>query len=282
MLTTLIPTPSNLIAMNKNTEIIHKEQITDFLLLILRIATNEVGHSNDFEKELQKRLKFQKKTDWKRFRASVDLLDDTEYAIISAFMYQLGDLENGNNDYGETNIRLYGILNAVYLQMNAFEEIAVLLHYSSRNEIRQIFNDLDIYKLRGIAGAHTVDYEYSKTERKENSKINKTTSFRIVQMKLEKTGGKITVVDENDICSEFNLIKILSEYEKIATDLLIKFIRFAIKSLIKTKEKKIEIEKDLNELVPKLIDYKTLDKNKDYWKREYKKFEKEIEKFYSN
>ncbi len=267
--------------MNKNTEIIYKEQLTDFLLLILRIAENEIRYSNDFEKEFQKRLKFQKKTDWKRFRASVDLLDDTEYAIISAFMYQLGDLENKNNDFGETNIRLYGILNAVYLQMSAFEEIAVLLHYSSRKEIRQIFNDLDIYKLRGIAGAHTVDYEYSKTERKENSEINKTTSFRIVQMQLEKTGKKITVIDENDIWSEFNLIKILSEYEKIATELLIKLIRFSIKRLIKTNEEKIEIENNLNELVPKLIDYKTLDKNKDYWKRHYKKFEKDIDKFYS-
>eukprot|EP01093_Parvamoeba_rugata_P007418 TRINITY_DN2194_c0_g4_i1.p1 TRINITY_DN2194_c0_g4~~TRINITY_DN2194_c0_g4_i1.p1 ORF type:complete len:271 (+),score=39.94 TRINITY_DN2194_c0_g4_i1:182-994(+) len=265
--------------MNKNEEVIYKEQITDFLLLILRITENESRNSTDFNEAFRKRLKFQKQTDWKRFRASIDLLDDTEYGIISAFTFQLGDLENDNNDFGGINIRLYGILNAVYLQMNAFEEISALLNYSSRSEIREIFLKLDIYKLRGIAGAHTVDYLYDKETLAKNPKINKTTSFRIVQTYLEKTGKQIAVLDENDIWSEYNLIKILTEYEKIATELLIKIIRFGIKKLILKKEQRIETEQRLNELIPKLIDYTTLDKNKDYWKRESKKMEKQLKKY---
>ncbi len=265
--------------MKENEEVIHKEQITDFLLLILRISENETRNATDFNEAFRKRLKFQKQTDWKRFRASIDLLDDTENGIISAFTYQLGDLENENNDFGEINLRLYGILNAVYLQMNAFEEIATLLNYSSRSEIREIFTQLDIYKLRGIAGAHSVDYKYDKETLENNPEIYKTTSFRIVQTYLEKTGKKITVVDENDIWLEYNLINLLSEYEKIATDLLIKIIRFAIKRLILKKEGRKEIEEGLNESIPKIIDYKTLDKNKDYWKRESKKLGKEIEKY---
>lgn len=264
--------------MKENLEFIHKEQITDFLLLLLRISSNEIREVPNFNKAFQKRLKFQKETDWKRFRACIDLLDDTEYAIISAFTYQLGDIQNENNDIGEINIRLYGILNAVYLQMNAFEEIAVLLNYAKRKDMKEIFTSLDIYKLRGIAGAHTVRYEYDKISLENNPGIYKNTSFRIVQMHLEKTGSKITVVDENNIWFEYNLIKLLSEYDRITTDLLIKIIRFAIKELILKKEERNEIEERLDESISKLIDYKTLDKNKEYFERECKKWEKKFKK----
>ncbi|HEA28573.1 MAG TPA: hypothetical protein ENH91_01025 [Leeuwenhoekiella sp.] len=255
--------------MKENEKAVQKEQITDFLLLILRISESEVKNSTDFNEAFRKRLKFQKKTDYKRFRASIDLLDDTEYGIISAFTYQLGDLKNKNDDIGELNLRLYGILNAVYLQMNAFEEIATLLNYSSRKEIQEIFTQLDIYKLRGIAGSHTVDYKYDKKTLLDNPLIHKTTSFRIVQTYLEKTGKKIAFVDENDFWAEYNLINVLWEYEKIATDLLINIIRFAIKKLIPKKQGRKEIEDRLNELIPKLIDYKKLDKNQNYGQKEY-------------
>jgi hypothetical protein len=144
-------------------EIVHKEEITYFLRHMLDIAGNEVKQGIDYEKQFKKRLKFQSKTDWKRYRASIDLLDDTEYAIISAFEYQLGDLGNKNKDFNGIYLRLYGILNAVYLQMSAFEELACLLNYSSRDNITDLFKQLDIYKLRNIAGAHTLDYKYDPT-----------------------------------------------------------------------------------------------------------------------
>ncbi|WCC45996.1 hypothetical protein [Tenacibaculum finnmarkense] len=139
---------------------------------------------------------------------------------------------------------------------------------------------MDIYKLRGIAGAHTVDYLYDKETLAKNPKIFKKTSFRIVQSYLEKTGNKIVVIDENDLWSEYNLISLLIEYEKIATELLIEIIRFAINKLILKKEQKIEIEQELSKLIPNLIDYTTLDKNKNYRKRESKKLDKALNKYY--
>ncbi len=261
---------------------IHKSQLTDFFLLILRIAANDVKASSDFNESFRNRLKFQKQTDWKRFRASVDLIDDTECAIISAFTYQLGDLENDNHDYGELNIRLYGILNAVYLQMNALEEIAALINYSSRDDIKKIFRVLDIYKLRGIAAAHTSRYEYDEDILRNNPKITKITSFRIVQSYLEKTGENIVVLDENDIEYRFGLISLLTEYEDIARNLMFKLIKHSIANLIEGKKQRIDIENRLEELFPKLIDYTSLDKNKGYGKNEYDKLEDEINDYYKN
>ncbi len=246
-------------------EVTYKSQITHLLLNLLEIAGRDTQYAENFEEAYRKRLQFQKQTDWKRFRASVDLLDDTESAIQSVFRYQLGDLSNNNKDCGEMNLRLYGILNAVYLQMSAYKVIANLLNYPERDNITSFFEQLDIYKLRGIAGAHTVDYTYDKQTLVNQKGIHKKTSFRVVQMHLENTGRKITVLDENNITYEFNLLKILAEYEKLATDLLVRLITHSINSLVNTKEDKAFFRDRLKELLPNLMDYSKLDQNKKYW-----------------
>jgi hypothetical protein len=258
-------------------EIIYKEQLTHLLLWILDIAGQDIQNSKDFEEDYKKRLKFQKKTDWKRYRASVDLLDDTEYALISFFKYQLGDVRNKNNDPGELYLRLYGILNAVYLQMNAFKELSNLLNYPDRNNVPKSFECLDIYKLRGIAGAHTVDYLYDKETLIKQKGIQRSTSFRIYQMYLEKTGGKIEVIDENDLIYTFNLMTCLLEYEKIATELLLNLIHHSIKSLVSEKKTKKKMQDRLKEYLSNLVDYSKLDENRKYKEREHRKLKKEIE-----
>jgi len=250
--------------MKQKKEVVYKFQISHLLLWILEIARHDVEGLSNFEEAYRKRLKFQKLTDWRRYRASVDLLEDTEIAIVSGFEYQLGDLSSKNKDTGETNLRLYGILNAVYLQMSAFKEIANLLNYPPRGKLGGRFKNLDIYKLRGIAGSHTVDYIFDKQTLQDNPKINKTTSFRIVQMHLEKTGENITALDENNITVKFNLLKVLAEYEKVATNLLVELINHTIKTLVYKKEDKDSYKKQLADTLPHLIDYTKIDKNKKY------------------
>lgn len=250
-------------AKQRKIEVVYKEQITRLFLVILEIAAKDVKNDSNFETNYQKRLKFQKITDWKKYRACVDLIDDTEYAIFSAFQYQLGDISN-NKDFGEKYLRLYGVLNAVYLQMNAISNLANLLNYPQRNEIMPNFQNLDIYKLRGIAGAHTTDYMYDKITLASYSSIHKNTSFRIVQMHLEKTGSKIVVLDENNIQFEFNLLSVLSEYENIEREIIVSLINHMIDTMFFKQEQKIELRKNLNNLLPKLIIYANVNKNNDY------------------
>lgn len=208
-------------------EVTHKEEITYFLRVMLSIAGNEVEQGIGYEKRYAKRLKFQSETDWRKYRASIDLLDDTEYAIISAFEYQLGDKSNIHRDFNGMYLRLYGILNAVYLQMSAFEELACLLNFSSRSKVTDLFEQLDIYKLRNIAGAHTLDYQFDTTILENEKK----TSFRVYQCYLEETGNNISVLSQQNKILRYRLLKILNEYEKIAKNLLIDMINHAIKNL---------------------------------------------------
>ncbi|MBK9792705.1 MAG: hypothetical protein IPP60_06285 [Sphingobacteriales bacterium] len=247
-------------------EIVHKEEITYFLRHILDIAGNEVKQGDDFEKQFARRLKFQSKTDWKRYRASIDLLDDTEFAIISAFEYQLGDLSNGNRDSNGMYLRLYGILNAVYLQISAFEELACLLNYSSRDDVTNLFKQLDIYKLRNIAGAHTLDYQYDTTILENETK----TSFRIYQCFLEETGNNISALSQHGKILKYNLLNILNEYEEKAKILLIQMVKHAIKYLVHDKNYRVELIKQLDEKLKNLIDYSRIDKNKTHTQKKIK------------
>lgn len=239
-----------------NIEITHKESLTNILLRLLEIAGIESKESKNFERDYMKYLKFQNEVDWKRYRASIDLLNDTEYAIKDAFEYQLG--RKGNSSLGEHYLRLYGILNAVYLQMSAYKEISMLLNYPQKDSVEPDFNKLNIYKLRNIAASHTVNYKYEKN--KSESTIP-SKSYRLIQSDLNYSGSHITILSENNIILKFNLINVLSEYETMSRLLLIKLINHAITNLVYKKEYRQLMKQWLKERLESIIDYSTINKN---------------------
>jgi hypothetical protein len=174
-------------------------------------------------------------------------------------------------------LRLYGVLNAVYLQISAFEELACLLNFSGRKKVQELFYQLDIYKLRNIVAAHTLNYQYDlKILGKE-----KTTSFRIYQADLEETGSNIKVLSEHGNLLSYNLIYILTEYEIIARDLLIKMAKFAINSLVIDTAYKKELNERLDALLPNLIQYEKINKNKVHIENEIKRQKNKFSKISS-
>lgn len=242
-----------------------KEQLFSILLAPLELAhyaSEKSGYCDEFYRQ---RLRLNNFNDWKIYRACVDLLVDTEYAIDSGFMYQLKDISLNNRDYGEMHLRLYGILNAIFLQIGAFKKLADLLKYKDgKSAIISLFRNLDIYKLRGIAGAHTIDYEYPGEDKMETKDSSRLGSFRILQVDLSKTGEKITALDQNDRKFEFNLLKVLTEYEKVATQLVIDLIKKCIDYIVYKKEYKIELRKRLDLISSNLVNKSDLDENLKY------------------
>lgn len=262
---------------NTTNEVAYKEQLIRLLLFPLEIAGIENQDSKNFDEDYRKRLKFQFITDWKRYRACVDLIEDTECAIDNFFQYQLGDLSRENRSLGEKYLRLYGILNAVYLQMSGFVELMKLINYPYHKDISRLFEQSDIYKLRNIAGAHTVDYAFDKDFDKLKSTGRKKTSFRIMQSDLEETGSKITTIDENGVKLQFNMLDILGNYERNSTDIIVKLVRYLLGTLIIRKEDKNKVEDRVKILLNNLLDYSTIDKNRDYFEKQFK----EIKRKYS-
>lgn len=255
---------------------VYKSEIFHLLMLLLEHAKWQTVKQDCTYEAMAKYLKFQHTTDWRRYQSSIHLLEDTDLAIRSAFEYQLGDLSQSNRDYGEMNLRLYGILNAVYLQMGAYEVIMNLLNYPNRQNVSTSFQRLGIYKLRGIAGAHTADYLHDEETIKNNAGIRKTTSFSIMQFNLEKTGKCIHAMDQNGLSFEFNLLEVLTEYEKMATNLLVQIIQHS-KTFYKTKKDKAYIQERLEELLPNLMDYTKMNENEKYWEKQDEKIEQLLE-----
>jgi hypothetical protein len=264
-------------AMNKKKDIVYKDRLSYFLRIILEIAGHDTRYSRNQEVDYMKRLKFQKQTDWKRYRASTDLFEDTESAIIEAFKYQLGRLDR-RNDFGERYLRLYGILNAVYLQIGALNSIANLLNFPSIENAMSEFRALPIYKLRNIAGAHTVNYSYEPEEAREKG-IHQKSSFRIIQYTLEETGRNIEALDENGIWHKFNLLEILKEYERMSFKFIVQLILHMTRTLIYDKEQRNQLIKDLDDMILNIADYSNLDKNEKIQKRHRKRLEKMITMF---
>jgi hypothetical protein len=72
----------------------------------------------DIEENIRKRLKFQYKFDTIRFRSCIDLIEDTEDAICYFSKYGLQKYNPKiDREIGELYLKLYGILNAIYLQI---------------------------------------------------------------------------------------------------------------------------------------------------------------------
>ena len=230
-----------------------RNDLSNLFFWHLEIAGKKAGGKKNFEDAYREALNFEKESDWKKFRACIDLFEDTEYAIISAFKFQLGYLGNKNFDFGEKNIRLYGILNAIYLQIYSIIELSKLLYYSNPKDIKKEFSKLPIYKLRGIAASHTVNFELGP-ELLADKKNNKITSFRIVQAHLTKTGERIEAIDENNLFLKFNLLNDLKCYVDLSSNYLIKILNHSIEKLVKNEEDRIEFKKRRDDILFKMVD----------------------------
>ncbi|MEQ9229496.1 MAG: hypothetical protein RIF46_02365 [Cyclobacteriaceae bacterium] len=254
-------------------EIVYKNQITHLLLLSLEIAARDVKVDSHFEENYRKYLKFDSVNSWKQFRGSVDVINDTDLAIHSFCRYQLSAVQNQGFDFGEKYLRLYGVLNAVYLQIYAYDEICKLLKLTSRKKDIGDLKNLLVYELRNKVGAHTTNYFYSNSEYKPEGK--RRTSYRVSQMNLEKF-GRVSILDEYGGYNDYDLLECVLEYEQKSRIVLEKLINCMIDSIVYKKTDKIEIKMRMDELLPRLVDYSTVDENKKYSSEMIERINKEL------
>ena len=89
-------------------------------------------------------------------------------------------------------IKLYGILNAIYLQLNAIIEIYEICKIPNKKDIVSKFRNHKIFELRNIMGAHTSNFEDKSDYMPPNFSHN---SFRVTQMNLNARGNNLHAVD---------------------------------------------------------------------------------------
>jgi hypothetical protein len=125
----------------------------------VRDLINEVANSaqGEFLPSIKTLLKFENESDWITICSLLDVIGDTELAKDNFRKFKI-EGPTKIEDFGERYLRLYGILNAVYLQHSAVESFLEIIKYPAKNAALKDLNDLKILELRNKAGAHTVDY----------------------------------------------------------------------------------------------------------------------------
>lgn len=124
------------------------------------------GESEPFDKFIQKALKLNKADDWSFICSSMDIINDSLLGIENFIRFGI-DGPTRYDDLGEKYIRLYGVLNATYIQQQALLNLYRISNTPDLGKFEKLINSLTIREVRHKIGAHSVDYsnrETSKTE----------------------------------------------------------------------------------------------------------------------
>jgi hypothetical protein len=205
-----------------------------FRSLITYAGVNSSLPEEEFKKELQKALNFENINDFHLLESCADLIEDTDYAIQE---FLKNGLQTNSNSQGELYLRLYGILNAIYLQIHTIIELAEIFKIHNKKEIVSKFKDLDIYKLRNMVGSHTINYTIDNT--KKANKDN-TDFFRVAQSSINKWSKNLLVVSQKTECYDFNLKQSVIDYIQVSDKVLLDICN-------KVEPKLFPKRKDLNE-----------------------------------
>jgi hypothetical protein len=169
----------------------------------------------------------------------MDLIEDTESAKENYILFGLAG-PTKYNDNGEKYLRLYGLLNALYLQKDAIIALLKFCNLFDLKKEKEEIEKLQIMKLRNIAGSHTMNFkDYSdKTEEK------KKYAYMLARYSLDCKN--ISVRNEEGV-EEININEAFYEFNKVVGRKLyiaVNYLFNALKSKCKEEynENKIVME----------------------------------------
>ena len=179
------------------------EIYSEILLGILRYTSvKNIYEEEAYKKELTKKLKFEKLTDPDLLRACIDLIEDSQYAIDNVYKNGLYKKED---DLGEMYLRLYGVLNASYLQLGAVLDLNRLFNVKNQKAKKEKLKSLKLIEIRNKLASHATSYNIPNS--------NETDFYQLAQSTLSKWGNNILIVGK-DNSEEINLIETLKEFTK--------------------------------------------------------------------
>lgn len=186
-----------------------------FLGVLRHVPVEEVKGEEHFIRALQKALGFQKQADCKLFRSAIDLLEDTQGAIDEVKERGLYVSTRPYTQQRESYLRLYGVLNAVYLQARSIKELMRMFGYSKCGQYWDVLRNHPLYKARNAIGAHALDNQEDLHDRAT------VTHNRLTQSSLSKWGKSLTVISDRSGVIDVNLMEEIVTYEQISTGILL-------------------------------------------------------------
>lgn len=191
------------------------------------------------EESIIKALRLNKDEDWGFICTAMDIVGDACLAIENFLRFGL-EGPTRYDDTGEKYLRLYGVLNATYVQQQAIHNLFKLNNVPKPNDAKQKIENLRIREVRHKLGAHSNDY-LNRDQNKIESYV--LTRFTLAGYRCEFLNNETTkheIVDlKSDIEEHLNLmVELLDEtYEKA--------IKTFYRSAGKKKDSFLEKLKDL-------------------------------------
>lgn len=186
--------------------------------------------AENFIEHVKNCLKLNKKEDWNYILASENILEDSNYAIESFLKFGL-DGPTKYNDLGEKYLRLYGLLNATYLQQQAICNLFKYFQCPKINDIKASIELLEIRVLRHKLGAHSADFYVT-----DDSTLH---TFVPVRMSLENFSCKY-FNHTNDESDEVDLKKAVDEHLKLMCSIYYQILIKSVNTIYKNNPDKIK------------------------------------------
>jgi hypothetical protein len=209
----------------------------------MRYSTNEIldTYSQAFrdlinvkvwsrDKSVREHLRLNKDDDWNFICTAMDITGDAGAAIENFLQFGL-DGPTRYDEIGEKYLRLYGVLNATYIQQAAVLKLYKLTNAPELKEAKNQIESLQIRETRHKLGAHSIDYMDNTTKRIESySPVRATLSGFICEYFNNETLSSKRV----------DLRRCLHEHLKVLIDLMDKIYEKTVNTLYRGENEKRE------------------------------------------
>lgn len=199
------------------------------------LVNDKAGRANsereNFAEYIKGSLKLNNESDWGFLCASMDVIDDSLLGIENFLKFGI-DGPTRYDDVGEKYIRLYGALNATYLQQQAIINLFRISNSEKPTFAQEQINNLSIRTIRHKIGAHAVDYD--------NKRENITESF--VPVRFTLSGMTCSYYNNRTLKKEtVNLQDAIAEHLDLMASLYATLYEKSVNTIYKSNPEKISL-----------------------------------------
>ena len=164
----------------------------------------------DYPSLIKKSLKLNKVSDWSFICTAMDIVGDCNLSFENFLKFGL-DGPTRIKDYGEKYLRLYGLLNATYIQQQAILNLFTLCQLPNPKTCKKKIENLSIRTVRHQIGAHANDYLNPESQTLES----------FVPTRMTLGGFYLQYINNNNFeFSEVNLKVALEEHIHLMSESL--------------------------------------------------------------
>lgn len=193
-----------------------------------------------FRNDVKNYYGFEKEFGWNIILNSYYIIDDTELAKSSFKKFELQG-PSRHQDIGERYLRLYGLLNSVYQQKLAIDNLIEVFKLPKQSEFSKKLNENELLILRNKIGAHPSNYKHVKEDSEHKFDV-----YEISRPDLQ--ADRIKLLRNQNHFEDYNLPNAIKEFDKLIEEILCEITGKIIKKLFKNQGKLYDEYLRINEI----------------------------------